>query len=72
VYYVFIRGKIKFVYDCEFSLKIKGIKHLEGSELEVKISEINNHTLDDDFEVRRKLKNLVRFFKIFYRRFKEY
>ena len=48
---MFIRGKIKFVYDCEFNLAFKGINDFEEISGEVKITEVNNHILDDDFEV---------------------
>ena len=49
---MFIRGKIKFVYDCEFSLKIKGINDFYDVRGEIKLKEVHNHDLDDDFEVK--------------------
>ncbi len=68
---MFVRGKNKFVYDCELSVQVKGINDFEEVTGEVKIKEINNHTLDDDFEVKLNLKvyNLVRLYREIQRRF---
>jgi hypothetical protein len=42
---------MKFVYDCEFTLAIKGVRDFEEVTGEIKVKEVSNHTLDDDFEV---------------------
>jgi phosphopantetheine adenylyltransferase len=42
---------MKFVYDCEFTLVIKGVRDFEDVTGEIKVKEVSNHTLDDDFEV---------------------
>ena len=44
---MFSRGKIKFIYDCEIKVELKGVKELEGIKTEVKIKELSNADLDE-------------------------
>lgn len=48
---MFVRGKKKFVHDCELTLNIRGVKEFSEINGEVKLSDVSNHTDDDDFEV---------------------
>ena len=47
---MFSRAKIKFIYDCEIKVELKGVKELEGIKTEVTIKELSNADLDEDFE----------------------
>ncbi len=48
---MFVRGKKKFVHDCEFTLNIAGVNVFTDIKGEVKLSDVTNHSEDDDFEV---------------------
>jgi len=52
-YSVFVRGKKKFVHDCSFTLDISGTKEFSDINGEIKLSDVSNHTEDDDFDVKR-------------------
>ena len=64
---MFSRGKIKFIYDCEIKVELKGVKELEGIKTEVTIKELSNADLDEDFEFEvesvTKKDNLIAIFK---------
>lgn len=47
---MFSRGKIKFIYDCEIKLELKGLKEIEGAKTDITIKELSNADLDEDFE----------------------
>ena len=47
---MFSRGKIKFIYDCEIKVELKGVKEFEGVKTDVTIKELSNADLDEDFE----------------------
>lgn len=49
-YFVFSRGKIKFIYDCEIKVNVKGQKECEGADTDVTVKEMSNADPDDDFE----------------------
>ena len=49
-YFIFSRGKIKFLYDCSLKLKISGIKNFENLSTTVTINEINNQDEDEHFQ----------------------
>jgi hypothetical protein len=46
-----VRGKKKFVHDCELTLNISGVNDFTDIKGEVKVSDITNHSEDDDFDV---------------------
>ena len=48
-YYVFSRGKIKYFYDCEIKLKIKGENNCKGNTT-ITIKNMNNEDEDEHFE----------------------
>ena len=68
-YFVFSRGKIKYFYDCEMKLKIKGIDNedTKGKTTTVTIKDIDNEDEDDHFnfeyESGQTKKYLVNIFK---------
>ena len=68
-YFVFSRGKIKYFYDCEMKLKIKGIDNedTKGKTTTVTIKDISNEDEDDHFnfeyESGQTKKYLVNIFK---------
>ena len=49
-YFIFSRGKVKFLYDCSLKLKISGIKNFENLSTIVTINEISNEDEDDHFQ----------------------
>jgi hypothetical protein len=52
VYYVFVRGKIKFHYDCEFTIHFKGLFSHDGIDGEIKLKEVTNLSDEDEFIVK--------------------
>lgn len=46
-YFVFSRGKIKFLYDCQVKVKIAGVKNFEGLSTCVTIKNLNNEDEDE-------------------------
>ena len=49
-YFVFSRGKIKFIYDCEIQVKLIGLNEDKGKSTTVTIKEMNNEDEDEHFE----------------------
>ena len=49
-YFVFSRGKIKFIYDCEIQVKLCGLNEDEGKSTTVTLKEVNNEEEDEHFQ----------------------